>query len=143
MARTRAAKARRDDPVAATKSSDALRAKAREAALARWADPAMRDKMIAAMRTTPKRHKNKGTRPRTESGVTSEMREKYSVAAKARWADPTTGTKIRDALRDPENRAKMREAAKARWADPSMRKEMIAGMRIAGKRRRSRGAAGG
>jgi len=56
---------------------------------------------------------------------------------KARWADPITAEKLRAALRDPANRAKMREGTNARWADPLMREKMIVGMRAAGKRRRN------
>ncbi len=43
---------------------------------------------------------------------------------------------MRAAFSDPATLAKMREATKARWGDPSMREKMIAGMRVAGERRR-------
>ena len=60
----------------------------------------------------------------------------HSRAAKARWADPVVSEKIKTALRDPANRAKMGQASQARWADPEKRAQMIAAMRLAGERRR-------
>jgi hypothetical protein len=91
---------------------------------ARWADPLMREKIIAGMRTTGKR----------SSGA-------YSLASKARWADPVISAKMRAALREPATLAKVREALKVRWADPEMRERMVAGMRAAGARRRKRDTA--
>jgi hypothetical protein len=60
----------------------------------------------------------------------------HSRAAKARWADPVVSEKIKTALRDPANRAKMVQASQDRWADPEKRAQMIAAMRLAGERRR-------
>jgi hypothetical protein len=69
------------------------------------------------------------SRPKRRSPVTPEVREKYRAAAKARWADPVIGEKIRTALRDPANRARMRQQSIARWAGPATRETMLTRMR--------------
>ena len=61
---SRAAKARWADPVIGAKMLAAFRdpatlAKMREATKARWADPSMREKMIMAMREAGKRRRNR------------------------------------------------------------------------------------
>lgn len=72
MSRTRtgkysqAAKARWADPIISAKTLAALRdpatlAKVREATNARWADPSMREKMIAGMRAAGERRRKKDT----------------------------------------------------------------------------------
>ena len=69
-------------------------------------------------------------------GIDLTKTSSHSLAAKARWADPAISEKIKTALRDPTNRAKMGQASRARWADPEKRAQMIAAMRVAGERRR-------
>jgi hypothetical protein len=80
----------------AASSNPENRARTSKASEARWADPAMREKIIAGMRA---------------SSADPVVRQKRASATKARWADPAMREKMIAGMRTTTKRRRNRGAA--------------------------------
>jgi len=111
---------------------------------AMWADPVLRERIVAAMReraADPEHQKRRG------AGIaayrnTPEAKAAVSAHFRDLWADPehreTQSAKRTANWQDEAYRAQQSESRKAAWQDPQKRANRIAGLRAAWVRRKAR-----
>lgn len=102
-------------------------------AVARWADPALRAKMSAAL-------KDANARPEVKAKISAahnrpEVKAKLSAARKEQWQDPAARAKVSAASKamwsDPDLRARLSATHTARWSNPDYRAKTTAAQRKA------------
>lgn len=111
-----------------------------------WADPILRERIVAAMKeraADPEHQKRRG------AGIaayrnTPEAKAAVSAHAKSLWADPehrAAQSEIRTAnWQNEEYRAQQTASRSATWKDPAVRARRLAGMRAAWVRRKAAAA---
>lgn len=111
-----------------TKHTPETRAKHSHKSNARWADPAYRANVTAAMSTAE--YYAKQSAASLSQWQTPGMRARRSAIIKLLWADPEYRAKMFAAKKarwtDPEYRAKQSAARRANWADPANRAKRLA-----------------
>lgn len=127
-------------------ASDATRHLLSQKRLAMWADPILRERIVAAMKkraADPEHQKRRG------AGIaayrnTPEAKAAVSAHAKSLWADPEHRAQ-QSAIRrrnwqDEDYRTQQAESRSATWQDPEVREKRRAGMREAWVRRKAAAA---